>query len=173
MAVEMKLDSAQLHETELKLLMLQGAKIEPLLRSAARRAATHAKKIGSQRVRAIYTIDGSLRAGIKGIRSIGMGAELLIASPRKTVKHYKARQNKQGVFVSIKKGSRNTLSRSFAHGGTFFQREGKSRLPIHAIVGPAVPQLFGNPAIQREIESAALKKYEERVAHELGRVIGG
>ncbi|MBR1728506.1 MAG: hypothetical protein IJ728_03170 [Selenomonadaceae bacterium] len=170
--IEIKLDSGQLHSAELKLAMLS-KDIAPVLRRSAKRAATHAKKIGSQRVRSVYTIDGSLKAGFKGIRTLGMGAELLIASPRKSVQHYKAKQNRRGVYVSIKRGGGNIVSRSFANNGTFFQRLGRSRLPIKALYGPAVPQLFENPAIQTEIEQAALKKYEERVAHELERMIGG
>ena len=172
--IEITTDKGQLHSLELKLLSLQGEKVTPLLRDAAKRAATHAKKVGKQRVRTIYTIDGSsISTAIKGIRSIGLGAELLIAGPRKSVKHYKARQNKTGVFVSVKKGSGNTVGRSFAYNSTFFHRVSKSRLPIKPLYGPAVPQLFENPSIQSELEQAALNKYEERVAHELSRIIGG
>ena len=172
--IEITTDSGKLQSLEMKLFMLQGEKITPLLAGAAKRAAIHAKKIGSKRVRSIYTIDsGSVKSAIGGIRTIGMGAELRIAGPRKSVGHYKARQNKRGVYVSIKKGSGDTLARSFAWSNTFFQREGKSRTPIKRLFGPAVPQLFDNPAVHQELETAALKKYEERVAHELSRVIGG
>ena len=60
-----------------------------------------------------------------------------------------------------------------AYSNTFFKRTGKPRLPIERIYGPAVPQLFGNDAIKEEIAAEAMKKYEERLRHEVGRLIGG
>lgn len=172
--IEIAFEKGPLQTTELKLQMLQGAKLEPVLRNAARRAATRAQKIGRRQVRAVYTIDsGSVNAAIGGIRLEGLGAVLRISGPRKSVGHYKARQNRRGVYVSLKKGSGDTLGRSFAYSNTFFRREGKSRLPIARIYGLAVPQLFENPAIMEQMSKEALEMYERRMAHELERIIGG
>lgn len=170
--ISVTLDRGQLHALELKLAVL-GQDISPLLTKAAKQAVNYAKKTTRGRVKQMYTIDGSLTSGIKGVRTIGTGAELLIASPRKSIKHYKARQNKQGVFASVKRGSGGTIGRSFGYNGTFFRREGRSRLPIHALYGPAIPQLFQNPAVQREFETSGLNKYEELVGNELSKIIGG
>ena len=85
---------------------------------------------------------------------------------------YKARKRRKGIFVSVKKGSGDIVPRSFAYSNTYFQREGNPRLPIKRLFGPAVPQLFGNESIKEEVAEAAMRKYEERLRHEIGRLMG-
>lgn len=169
--IEVSHESAKVLEEQLQ--AMKGEKVYSAMSSAARRAASHAKRIGTRHVRQTYTIDAASIKAATSIRGTQGGAILRIAGPRKSVGHYKAKKRAGGIFVSIKKGSGDIVPRSFAYSNTFFKRTGKPRLPIERIYGPAVPQLFGNDAIKEEIAAEAMKKYEERLRHEVGRLIGG
>ena len=169
--IEVSHESARALEEQLQ--ALKGDKVHAAISAAAKRAASHAKSIGTKHVRQTYTIDAASIKAATSIRATQDGAILRIAGPRKSVGHYKAKKRKGGIFVSIKKGSGDIVPRSFAYSNTFFKRQGKARLPIERIFGPAVPQLFGNEAIREEIAAKAMQKYEERIRHEVGRLIGG
>ena len=157
-----------LGDIETALRSFSEREISSATRRAAKRAATHGKKIGSKLVRSRYTIKSADIKASTRIATISDGAILKISSARKSVSHYKARRRKKGVFVSVAKGGGDIVPRSFAWNKTFFKREeGVGRLPIEKIYGPAVPQLFENPAIQNEILDAASDKFEERILHEL------
>ena len=157
-----------------QLFAMSGDKVHVAMSRAAKRATSHAKRIGTKHVRQTYTIDAASVKAATSIKSTQDGAVIRIAGPRKSAGHYKAKKRKGGIFVSIKKGSGDIVPRSFAYSNTFWKREeGVPRLPIERIFGPAVPQLFGNNAIKEEIADEAMKKYEERIRHEVGRLIGG
>lgn len=164
--VEVRVETSEV-ESRIKTLNLEG-----IIKRSAKRAATHAKKIGSQRVRARYTIR-SFKGGIKPIRATGDGAEILFQSPRLPVERYKARVTSKGIFVSIKRGQGAIVPRSFVHplSGRFMQREGKPRYPIHSITSLSIPQLFGNETVLEQMSEAALMMFEKRVEHEIERVL--
>lgn len=168
--IEVSRESAKALEEQLQ--ALSGDKVQRAISFAAKRAASHAKTVGTKQVRKTYTIDSASIKAATSIRTTGDGAVLRIAGPRRSAGHYKAKKRKAGIFVSIKKGSGDIVPRSFAYSNTFFKRTGKNRLPIERIFGPAVPQLFGNDAIKNEIAESAMTKYEERLRHEIGRLIG-
>ncbi|MBQ8698576.1 MAG: hypothetical protein IJ521_06225 [Schwartzia sp.] len=171
--IEIEVSRASAKALEEQLAALKGEKVYAAMSQAAKRAASHAKRIGTKHVRQTYTIDAASVKAATSIRGTQGGAVLRIAGPRKSAGHYKAKKRKGGIFVSVKKGSGDIVPRSFAYSNTFFKRQGKDRLPIERIFGPAVPQLFGNDAIKEEIAAEAMKKYEERIRHEVGRLIGG
>ena len=168
--IEIITDTSPL-ETVLNLLTEK--ELTAINRRAAKRAASHAKVIGSKGVRSKYTIKSArIKRAIK-LTTTGGGAEILISSSRLPVEEYKARQRKKGVFVSIRKGSGGIAARSFSWSNTFWQRdEGVPRYPIRRIVGPAVPQLFEySDEVLQKMSQEALDKYEERFIHELGRIL--
>lgn len=170
--IEVSHESARALEEQLQ--ALKGERVYAAMSAAAKRAASHAKRIGTKHVRQTYTIDAASVKAATSIYGTQGGAVLRIAGPRKSAGHYKAKKRKAGIFVSIKKGSGDIVPRSFAYRNTFFKRgKGVPRLPIERIYGPAVPQLFGNDAIKEEVASEAMMKYEERIRHEVGRLIGG
>lgn len=97
-----------------------------------------------------------------------------------------ARRRRRGydVRVSIKKGPRMVLSttpRAFvASTGAksadkvqhnVFRRVGKSRLPIVTIRTLSVPQMITNDGVASQIQEAAVSKLEERLEHEVVRVM--
>ena len=189
--IEIEVSRASAKALEEQLAALKGEKVYAAMSQAAKRAASHGKTIGTKHVRKIYTIDAASIKAATSIRMVRDGAVLRIEGPRKSAGHYKAKKRKQGIFLSVKKGSGDIVPRSFAYSNTFFKRNGIFGIPqkgryakkdrhkgimregIEQIFGPAVPQLFGNSAIKNEIADAAMKKYEERIRHEVGRLIGG
>ncbi len=171
--VEIEVSHAGAQALEEQLAVLRGRRIYAAMSRAAKRAASHAKRIGTKHVRKTYTIDSASIKAATSIYGTQGGAVLRIAGPKKSANHYKVKKRKQGIFLSVERGSGEIKPRSFAYSNTFFQREGDKRLPIKRIFGPAVPDLFGNDAIKEEIADEAMKKYEERLRHEIGRLIGG
>jgi len=171
--IEIEVSHAGAQALEEQLAVLRGRRVYTAMSQAAKRAASHGKRIGTKHVRKIYTIDSASIKAAMSIYGTQGGAVLRIAGPRKGADHYKAKKRKQGIFLSVKKGSGDIMLRSFAYSNTFLQRKGEERLPIKRIFGPAVPQLFENDTIEEEIADEAMKKYEERLRHEIGRLIGG
>ena len=170
--IEIELERGSLEELNIRLLQISGRNISPAMRRAAKRAATHARTVGTRLVRGTYTIDAASVKAATSVRITEDGAVLRIAGFREGVDHYKARKRRKGIFVSVKKGSGDIVARSFDYSNTYFQREGDPRLPIKRLFGPAVPQLFGNDAIKGKVADAAMQKYEERLRHEIGRAMG-
>ena len=173
--VDLIINRPQLDALELKLQLLHGGLVNQKLGLAARRAATHASKIGRQKIRSIYAISkGDFIGRWVRIRPDGAcGAIMTVRGTRQYVGKYKAKQTKKGIFVSVKKGQGGIIARSFSNNGTFMQRTSPSRFPIKTLRGPAAPQLFENPEVMEEMSRAAIQMYEKRVEHELGRLIGG
>lgn len=144
------------------------------MRRAAERAASRAQSVGKKHVKKIYTVDNESIARAVKVFHIQNGTILQITGKQLSAGHYKVKQRKKGIFVSVKKGAGDIVPRSFAWSNTFWKREeGEPRFPIERIMSPAVPQLFGNPAVLDEMAKEAMKKYEERLRHEVGRLIGG
>ena len=180
--IEIDVDRGALRRTESALFDLSGRKMGLFLTDAARRAAIHGKKIGCSKVRKIYTIDNySIKRAIGIYGSYG-SAMLSIVGKRVSVGHYKAKARKtnkwwkKDIFVSIKKGSGGVVSRAYAYSNTFWRRdEGDNYFGAwgNRMFGPAVPQLFENRTILKEITDAATQKYEERMQRNIRRLIGG
>lgn len=101
--IEVSRESAKALEEQLQ--ALKGDKVHVAISRAAKRAASHAKTIGTKHVRKTYTIDSASIKSATSIRGTEGGAVLKIAGPRRSVGHYKAKKRKGGVFVSIRKGS--------------------------------------------------------------------
>ena len=156
------------------LAALSGKSLHIAVQRAAKRAATHAKTVGSKKVRKVYTVKASAIRTAGKIEQLPNGAMLTIFGARMPVdKNYQAKRKKQGVFVAVEKGRGKIVGKSFEWKDHFFKRTYRSRLPIERIIGPAVPQLFENAGVQNEVQTAAMGKYEERLRHEVGRILEG
>ena len=171
--VEIDWSRERANNIETRLRSMRGEKLYAAMGNAAARAASSARTVGKKSVRQLYTIKPAAFKSSISIKRIPKGAILRVAGYRLSAKNYKAAKRKKGIFVSVKKGSGDIVPRSFAYGDKFMQRKGDTRLPIKGITSPAVPQLFGNAAVCEEMAKEAEKKYEERLRHEVGRIMGG
>ena len=174
MAVRIEFDNRSVTSLIETLSRVRGEEAHRVIGRASKRAAIAARTAATKRIRAIYTIkarDLKARAKIMQKHSYTV---LHIEGAMESVTKYKAKAKKgKGVFVAIKKGKGSTVPRSFEYAGRFMQREGQSRLPIRGLYGPAVPQLFGNPAVIQAMEERGLEVFEQRLLHEFGRLLGG
>lgn len=109
------------------------------------------------------------------VRSVGSPIDLT---------KFKVRPNKpypvRGRYpiVSVKRGSRKQISGGFviSMGNGYrnvFTRVGKKRYPIRAHYGPSVPQMLGSKNVSKDVEEKAMQVLEERLDHEINRVLGG
>ena len=173
MAVRVEVESKDMDALLRSMENAIGDRAQKIVGRAAKRAALAARTAATKRIRAIYTIKARDMKGHTRIQAEKDGATIYIQGAMEPVQSYKARKNRKGVFVAVKKGSGRTVQRSFVHGRRFMQREGDGRLPIRGLYGPAVPQLFGNEDVVAAMEERGLGVFEERLLHEFGRLLGG
>lgn len=82
----------------------------------------------------------------------------------------------RALKVAVKKDGTKELLHAFVadiNGNKIFEREGKSRLPIKRLFGPAIPQMAGNEEVRNFVEQEAEKLYQRRLEHEIDRIIEG
>lgn len=151
-----------------------GGKVQSAIKQASRRAAITARKAGAQEIRSMYTIKAGDLKSAAVIKPDALGTTIHIRGPEEPVTKYKATRRRKGIFVSIKKGSGSIVPRSFDMPGRgFAAREGRPRYPVTGLFGPAVPQLYGNPAGVARMTDEGMAMYEKRLMHELERLAGG
>ena len=78
--------------------------------------------------------------------------------------------------VSVKKGGLKELVGAFVadvNGNKVFKRTSKSRLPIQQLYGPAVPQMLGTDNTREYIENEYTKVFDQRLDHEIKRIMEG
>ena len=93
---------------------------------------------------------------------------------------FNTRVNNNGqVVTQVKRsGAAATLDRAFAaqmggHRG-IYERIGAERVPVRELFGPATPQMmYSNEAVTDEMEDKMVKTYENRIDHEILRVLNG
>lgn len=159
---------------ERTLAQFAGDSLGACVNRATYRAATSVRKIAVMRITSIYTIKSRDLKKMAPIKKSGLASTIEIKGPFLPVTDYKASSENRGVFVAIKKGRKKLVFRSFTKkNGQFRKRLGPERLPIHALFGPAAAQMFGNPKVVEEMEREGMKVYEERLMHELERLVGG
>lgn len=162
------------HVEEVLQNFIGGRKLSTAIKQASRRAAVTARKAGAQEIRNTYTIKAGDLKSATSFSTEAFGTTLHIKGPEEPVTKYKASRRRKGIFVSIKKGSGSIVPRSFDMPGRgFVAREGQPRYPVTGLFGPAVPQLYGNPAVVVRMTDEGMETYEKRLMHELERLAGG
>ena len=151
---------------------LSGNNMYAAISSAAQRAATHARKVGTKEIRKVYAVKSGTLKGKTKIKKDFDGAVLEVKGASEPIKSYSVAAKSKGVFVSVKKGKKTLVPRSFTLNSRFVARETSKRLPFRDLYGPAVPQLFGNPDVLEPMQEAGADKFEERLTHEIERRLG-
>lgn len=146
---------------------LDSKNLDKAITTSAKRAATAARTSGTKGIRQIYTIKSRDMKSRTQIKSGSGGAILRVRGSQEPVKKYSARQNKRGLFVTIKHGNRFKVTRGFNLSGSFVARRGKERYPLRGLYGPAAPQLFGNPPVAEAMQDRANEVFIARLSHEI------
>lgn len=152
---------------------LSARNINPAISSAAGRAATHARKVGSKEIRNIYAVKAGALKGKAQISKITGGAVINARGGSEPVKSFSANVRGKGIFVAIKRGKKSLVPRSFMMNNRFVARDSTSRLPFHDLYGPSVPQLFGNHDVLSKMEESGADMFERRLIHEITRRLNG
>jgi hypothetical protein len=152
---------------------LSSRNINPAISSAASRAATHARKVGTKEIRNVYAVKAGTLKGKAQISRITGGAVINVRGGSEPVRSFSVNARGKGIFVAIKKGKKTLIPRSFMLNNRFVARDSASRLPFHDLYGPAVPQLFGNPDVMSKMEEAGADMFERRLIHEITRRLNG
>jgi len=152
--------------------------------SAMNRALTSTKKETKKLIREEYAVKPQYvnqSLSLKRASKINPQAELISKGPNIPLSHFphtptRVTKSRRPVKVQVKRsGGKKELQH---HPGAFigktksgkkhiFVRKGKNRLPIKFLTAAAVPKMMENDKIMDNIHDHALKKYEERVQHEL------
>jgi len=82
------------------------------------------------------------------------------------------------VTASVMKNGGTTFEDAFVaemksgHMGVF-ERSGRKRLPVEEIMGLSAAQMVGSAAVIEELEKEAQKVVDERLSHEIDRILNG
>ena len=159
--VELELDKSAVKTIEKALETLKEDRVRRVCQAASKRAATTARKAGTQALRNIYAIKGVsvVKSGVS-INKLNDGTEMRVKGGYTSAqKYFKIKSLKRNGFVSAS--------------GIFMKRQGKDRYPLKGIYGPALPQMFGNETVMNAMQKEGMEMYEKRLYHELERALGG
>lgn len=172
--VHVEIDPQSTQTIERAFASLRGNQIVPAIMSAQRRAITAGRMAGRKKIRSIYTIKaGEINRQAPIVANRGaLETKILIKGAFEPLSKYKSRKTARGIFVEIKKGSGKLAPRSFEFAGRFVARSSSARLPIYSMGGPSVPQLYGNAEVSEIVEKRSMEVYEQRLLHELERLMG-
>lgn len=179
-----ELNSEQLKRAQQMLGHIPGAAPKAMA-NAINRAVTTARTEASRKVREMYYITNKNITATMTLTKASAGSPTALirskAGPialskfRVTPKQPSAKRKKP-ITARVKKGGGGPIAHAFVarmksgHVGVF-DRVGKQRLPINQLYGPSVPQMLGNPSVTQWVEAKASAKLDERLIHEIGRIL--
>lgn len=153
--------------------------------SAINRGLSHAKSQAFRQAKAVYAVkasalNGASRTRVKAAGAGSLAGHVLFSGVKIPLYQFNASSGKDGkrVRAGLKKGSLTAFDHAFAakmrsgHIG-IFERKSEKRFPIKEIMGLSAAQMVGNEVVIDELSEEARKKVEERVAHEIDRIING
>lgn len=152
--------------------------------SALARAAAAGKTVTKRAVTQEYAISSSefsnrinnIQRGSNGEVSINFGYRGSVIPLRV----FDTKVDRSGrVVTRVKKsGARQALDHAFeakmgSHYG-IYERQGEKRFPVKELFGPATPQMmYSNENVMDSIEEKMASTYEERIEHEITRILNG
>lgn len=153
--------------------------------SALARAAAAGKTVTKRAVTQEYAISGSefsnrtkninnIQRGSNGEVSINFGYRGSVIPLRV----FDTKVDRSGrVVTRVKKsGTRQALDHAFEMGSHYgvYERQGEKRFPVKELFGPATPQMmYSNENVMDSIEEKMASTYEERIEHEITRILNG
>lgn len=153
---------------------------------ALNRAATNAKTNASKKAREQYNIKAKdINATIKLTKATRSSLGALVKSQGERIPLIKFKvspstpkpKNPPKVLqIGVKKNGLKELVGAFVvdiSGNKVFKRTTSKRLPIEQLFGPAIPQMLGNTSVKDFIESEATNMFDQRLDHEIQRIMEG
>lgn len=155
--------------------------------SALARAAAAGKTVAKRAVTQEYAISGSefsnRTKNINNIQRGGNGEVSINFGYRGSViplRVFDTKVDRSGrVVTRVKKSStRKALDHAFeakmgSHYG-IYERLGEKRFPVEELFGPSTPQMmYSNDSVMDAIEEKMASTYEERIEHEITRILNG
>ena len=165
-----------------------GQDINKAINRAAKRAADSGKAETKRQLAAEYTLPSADIAKTIEAKMLGMGAEMSISSGVQDILAFKGVQPKSQMppatgraIVEIKKNSSFTIERGFV--GVLnkrqkrlgvYQRDEVRRNVYRRYHGPTTVGMFkANEKVHNAVLEKILKTLDDRMVHELGRLLGG
>lgn len=160
---------------------------ERALANAINRGISKAETVSVREIRSTYTVDsptahGSIQQKKASVGNI-VGSIIYAGSPIPLIKYDVSPTGKTGhrqrVAARVLKSSGRTslkyaFNRSFNSGALrTAERIGRSRLPIKVLYGPSLAQMAENEQVLPKAEEEAQKVVDERIEHEIWRLISG
>ncbi len=155
--------------------------------NAINRALTHTKSQAFKEVRQVYAVKQSdlNAATATRIQRAGTGntvGYVLFSGVKIPLFKFNLSQNtakkSKHIKAGLMKGSWTAFDHAFiaqmnsGHIG-IFERDGKERLPISEIMGLAGAQMMQNVEVEDHLSEDAQKMFEQRVEHEIDRILNG
>lgn len=157
--------------------------------NATKRAGDRAKTEAGRFAAEEYTITKSkfmrhtdVHSGVSGINGFeGSVASLKIrfAGYVLPLLEFNTKYSRSGeLSTQVKRnGGVTTLQRAFAaavrNKTSVFEREGSPRLPIKQLFGPSTAHMMQNEEVVKKMDETIRKTYEERMEHEISRILAG
>lgn len=155
--------------------------------SALARAAAAGKTVAKRAVMQEYAISSSeftnRTKNVNNIQRASSGEVSINFGYRGSViplRVFDTKVDRSGrVVTRVKKSSaRQALDHAFeAKMGShysIYERQGEKRFPVKELFGPATPQMmYSNEVVMDSIEAKMASTYEERIEHEITRVLNG
>lgn len=156
--------------------------------SAINRAAEGARTDAVTKAREEYVITaGRVRETIQ-INKAGtanLSASVVSRGRPRALSYYKIRPGKvtkrrppEGVYAQVKRSGGGPIAKSFVakmasgHVGVF-HRAGAGRFPLVQRYGPSVAQMLEAKSISQYVEAGAQRRMDERLSHEINRLLKG
>lgn len=155
--------------------------------NAINRAAETARTEAARKVREKYYIKhGDVISTIRITKAspdnleasvVSRGSPIALSKFRITPRQPQPRR-RAPVIARVTKGGGGPIQGAFVarvgsgHIGVF-NRVGPARLPIVQRYGPSVPQMLGSPTVTEWVEQKATEKLNERLDHEINRILEG
>ena len=170
-----RIDVENAEKLKRALSSISGREMYQAIGAAGKRAARHGVTVGSKKLREVYNIKAGVAKSHMQVKTERpLETIIRIEGSPEVVQNFRGtRSRKDGIFVSIKKGSGGLIPRSFTQNGSFLMREGAERYPLKGIYGPSVPQMVWEDTVLEATTTAAMEMYEKRIIHEIERRTGG
>lgn len=168
-----------------KMLVGLESHIPKVVSRAINRAIQNARANVVREVRKRYNVSAKgIRStlSISGAKPNSLSAVLMSKGPGVRLMEFNVSpstpngRRRTPLTVSVKKGEKHRLDRAFIanlNGNKAAERIGSDRLPIRTLYGPSVPQMVNNDQIVKEIAEQARSMLDDRLDHEIKRVLDG